>query len=209
MSRRIRVLLADDHRTVREGIRALLEPVLDIEVVGEAGTSGEALEMTARSAPDVVVLDISMPDQSGLSIVSQLATAHPHVRVLILTRHHDPLFVQQALAEGAAGYVLKQSPFSELRRAIGIVAMGASHVDARVVPRELAETFGAVHVSNREWDVLRRSAIGQGNKEIAAALGIAVKTVEVHKANAMRKLGLRDRAGLIRYASARGWLSEA
>jgi two-component system response regulator NreC len=208
----IRVLLAEDHGTVREGLRHLLEGVPEVEVVGDVADGVSAVQAAQATSPDVVVLDISMPHLSGLDAIGQIMTKRPRTRIVILTRHRDIPFVREALAAGAAGYVLKQSAFSELRAAISAVAQGRQYIDPLIPTVEVtspAGAPGAASVSGREWEVLRGAAIGQTNKEIGAALHIAVKTVEVHKANAMRKLGLRGRSALVRYAAAREWLREA
>ena len=212
MSPRIRVLLADDHGTVREGLRHLLETLPDIEVVGDVADGTSAVRAVRVTSPDVVVLDISMPNLSGLDAISQITTERPGTRVVILTRHRDLPFVREAMSAGASAYVLKQSPFSALRAAISTAMQGRQYIDplfsaGDVTPQ--AGPPGATAVSGREWEVLREAAIGHTNKEIAEALHIAVKTVEVHKANAMRKLGLHGRTALVRYAAAREWLREA
>jgi two-component system response regulator NreC len=212
MGPRVRVLIADDHGTVREGLRRLLESVPEIEVVGDVADGASAVHAVQATSPDVVVLDISMPQLSGLDAIGPITAERPRTRVVVLTRHRDLPFVREALAAGASGYVLKQSAFSELRAAISAVTQGRQYIDPLIPPVDVAPPAGspgAASVSGREWEVLRGAAIGQTNKEIAAALHIAVKTVEVHKANAMRKLGLRGRSALVRYAAAREWLREA
>ena len=208
----IRVLIADDHGTVREGLRRLLESAPEIEVVGDVADGVAAFEAVRALSPDVLVLDISMPNLSGLDVIGQIAADGLATRIVILTRHRDLPFVREALAGGASGYVLKQSPFSELRTAISTVSQGQQYIDPAIPSRDVPPVPGspsANAVSGREWQVLRGAAVGHSNKEIATALGIAVKTVEVHKANAMRKLGLRGRTALVRYAAAREWLREA
>ena len=212
MDCRIRVLIAEDHGTVREGLRRLLETTAEIDVVGDVADGVTACQAVRALSPDVVILDISMPHLSGLDAIGQIAAEGLATRVLILTRHRDLPFVREALAAGASGYVLKQSPFSELHTAISAVNQGQQYIDAAISPRDLPAPTGspgAPAVSGREWQVLRGAAVGNSNREIAADLGIAVKTVEVHKANAMRKLGLRGRTALVRYAAAREWLREA
>lgn len=212
MDRRIRVLIADDHETVREGLRRLLEGAPELDVVGDVGDGVSTCEAVRALVPDVVILDISMPNLSGLDVVGQIVVDGRPTRVVMLTRHRDLPFVREALAAGASGYVLKQSPFSELRTAIGTVSLGHQYIDPAIPSRDVsapAGSPGATAVSGREWQVLREAAVGHSNREIASSLGIAVKTVEVHKANAMRKLGLRGRTALVRYAAAREWLREA
>jgi DNA-binding NarL/FixJ family response regulator len=205
----IRVLLADDHETVREGLRLLIDAQSDMEVVGEAGDGRQAIERTAALKPDVVVLDLTMPDLSGLSAAGALT---PNAAVVALTRHDDDAYVQELLDAGAKGYVLKQSASTELLRAIRAAASGGRYLDpalpAPSQPRDPHRRAGTPMITAREKAVLRLMAVGHSNKDIATDLAISVKTVEVHKANAMRKLGLRGRIDVVRYASLNGWLRE-
>jgi DNA-binding NarL/FixJ family response regulator len=203
-------MLADDHETVREGLRALFATVPDVDVVEDVGDGESAIDRVRAVEPDLLVLDLSMPKAGGLSALRSIKRDKPNTAVVVLTRYRDPAFVREALASGASAYVLKQSPFSELQRAVASAARGGKYIDRRLLSmdgeyRRFDET---PDVSDRERDVLRRTALGQSNKEIAWDLRIAVKTVEVHKTHAMRKLDLRDRADLIRYATMHGWLRE-
>lgn len=210
--RPIRVLLAEDHETVRQGLRLLLQALPGVEVVAEAADAASALDCVRRDAPELVVLDISMPGAGGLSAIRGMLEMQPRTKVIVLTRHREPSFVRESLEAGAIGYVLKQSPFNELQLAIGAAIAGERHVDRQVAFGDSGwtpVTSGPLRVSDREWDVLQRTALGDSNRDVAQALQIAVKTVEVHKTNAMRKLGLHDRRELVRYAVARGWLREA
>ena len=209
MTQRIRVMLVDDHEAVRQGLRALFETVPEVEVVEDVGDAEAAVAGVRATAPDLVVLDLSMPKTGGLAAIRQIKAERPDTAIVVLTRHSDLAFVREALRNGASGYVLKQSPFGELRRATTLVGNGEQYVDSRLkdaFQEPARESTG--QISNRERDVLRRTALGQSNKEIATALGIAVKTVEVHKGNGMRKLDLPDRAALIRYAALQGWMAE-
>jgi len=209
MTQRIRVMLVDDHEAVRQGLRGLFETVPEVEVVEDVGDAEAAVAGVRASAPDLVVLDLSMPKTGGLAAIRQIKAERPDTAIVVLTRHSDLAFVREALRNGASGYVLKQSPFGELRRATVLVVNGEQYVDSRLkdaFQEPAPESTG--QISNRERDVLRRTALGQSNKEIATALGIAVKTVEVHKGNGMRKLDLPDRAALIRYAALQGWMAE-
>jgi DNA-binding NarL/FixJ family response regulator len=202
-------LLIEDHQTVREGLRALFATLPDVEVVAEAGDGESAVQHARDIKPDLVVLDLSLPKISGLAAIPMIKHGHPEAAIAILTRYRDPAFVRQAFAAGAAAYVLKQSPFSELRRAVECVAQGERYLDAHLIEHVVdlpSEKSG--ELSDREREVLRRTALGHSNKEISAGLAIAVKTVEVHKTRAMRKLGLRDRGDLIRYAVLHAWLRE-
>jgi DNA-binding NarL/FixJ family response regulator len=210
MKDHIRLLLAEDHETVRQGLRALFSTVPEVEVIDEAADAETAVTRVREMAPDLLVLDLSMPKAGGLGAIRAIRGEGLRTAIVVLTRHRDPAFVQEALAAGADAYVLKQSPFSELHSAVTHAARGERYIDRQLSARlrEQVPVDSYRRISNRESDVLRRAALGQGNKEIAAALGIAVKTVEVHKAQGMRKLGLRDRSDLVRFATLVGWLSE-
>ena len=212
--RRTRVLLVDDHETVRHGIRMVLEAQSDIEVVAEASNGRAAVEYSERYRPDVVVLDLSMPEMNGLAAAHAIKRCSPDTAIVAFTRHDDAAFVDELMKAGAAGYVLKQSPTTQLLNAVRAVAAGGEYLDTALVERTAPGTEGlereraAPHVSDREKHVLRLMAVGHSNKEIAAALDISVRTVEVHKANAMRKLKLRGRIDVVRYAILHGWLQE-
>lgn len=211
-SRRLRVLLADDHATVRQGLRALFESVPDVDVVQDVADGDAALEAIRALAPDLVVIDLSMRPTDGLTVLRRIQEARRQTKVIVLTRHRELAYAREAIAAGASGYVLKQSPFEELRRAVEAVARGEQHIDAGLQRAQtgLAQALEPVAVvTSRELEVLRRASMGQANKEIGRALDIAVKTVEVHKSNGMKKLGLRERSALIRYAARHGWLRDA
>lgn len=213
----IRVLLVDDHEAVRQGLAMLLNAVDAFEVVGEACDGHDVVEIARQVSPDVVVMDVAMPGVNGLSATRALRLAFPSVSVVALTRHSDDAYVQELLRAGASGYVLKQSSSSELVSAIRAVARGQHYLDSTLRER-LSAAFMRKHyltdappppsLSERETVVLRDIAWGYGNKEIAARLDLSVKTVEVHKANAMRKLGLHGRLDVVRYALLQGWLQE-
>jgi len=210
----IRVLLVEDHETVREGLRLLLDSQTDIEVVAEASNGRAAVEYSERLRPQVVVMDLSMPEMNGLAATHAIKQGCPETAVVALTRHDDAAFVDELRKAGASGYVLKQSPSGELLDAVRVAAIGGSYLDARLRTRETESNQNrdpgrrTPSVSEREKQVLRMMAVGHSNKEIAEALGITIKTVEVHKANAMRKLQLRGRIDVVRYAILHGWLQE-
>jgi DNA-binding NarL/FixJ family response regulator len=213
--KKIRVLIAEDHETVRQGLRALLGSRPDIEVVDEASNGRVAVDRVCALKPDIAVLDLSMPEMSGLAATREIKEHAPQVAVIAMTRHTEDAYVQELLSAGASGYVVKQSPVEELLKAIRAVAQGERYLDASLVARNAKaylSRYGTTHsrpaISEREASVLRLMAIGHSNKEIAAALDIAVKTVEVHKANAMRKLDLRGRIDVVKYAVMNGWLQE-
>jgi DNA-binding NarL/FixJ family response regulator len=212
---KIRIVLAEDHETVRQGLRALLSTRDDIDVVADVPNGRVALDRIRELKPRIAVLDLSMPDVNGLTATRAIKETMPEVEVIALTRHADDAYVQELLSAGAAGYVLKQSPVEELLKAIRTVARGERYLDASLVSRNTKAYLTRYSadqsrppITEREASVLRLMAIGHSNKEIATALDIAVKTVEVHKANAMRKLDLRGRIDVVRYAVLNGWLQE-
>jgi DNA-binding NarL/FixJ family response regulator len=207
-----RVLLADDHPVVLQGLRALLDGLPDFEVVAEAADGLDAVNTVLRTDVDLAILDVSMPRLTGVDAARQIKANRPDVSVLMLSMHDSEQYLFAALAAGASGYVLKQSPFDVLLSAIAATASGQQFVDpaiGTVPPRTIVERPSRVAASDREMSVLRLAATGKSNKDIASALNIAVKTVEVHKANAMRKLQLKDREELVQFAVMNGWLRDA
>jgi DNA-binding NarL/FixJ family response regulator len=216
VTRRLRILLAEDHETVRQGLKLLIDREPDLEVVDEASDGSRAIEIGQLPHIDVVVMDLSLPKTSGLVAARKLRDLRPHLPIVGLTRHADNTFLQELLRARASGYVLKQSPQSELFRAIRAAAGGRQYVDPALT-QHLAAPFdaqeqparqGPAGPTTREAEVLRHVAQGYSNKEIAARLSLSVKTIEVHKANGMRKLGLRGRIELMRYALHQGWLHD-
>jgi len=208
----IRVLLADDHETVREGLRLLVNAQTDMRVVGEAGDGLAAVERAGALKPDVIVLDLTMPGMSGLSAARALGHGSGSSAIVALTRHDDHAYVQELWDVGASAYVLKQSASTALLHAIRVAAGGGRYLDPALPPpqhpRDPRRRPSTPPITDREGAVLRLMAVGHSNKEIAAALNIAVKTVEVHKANAMRKLNLHGRTDVVRYAVLNGWLRD-
>jgi DNA-binding NarL/FixJ family response regulator len=213
----VRVFLADDHAVLREGLRALVNSQSDMECVGEAGDGRAAVEQVQKILPDVAVLDVSMPGLNGLEAAKRLKECCPEVRLLTLTRHRDDGYLQQLLKAGVSGYVLKQSASSVLLNAVRAVAAGHLFLDPAITGKVIGNYVGKSagrgpcapnELSERETEVLRLIAWGFSNKEIAARLDISVKTVEAHKANAMRKLDMRGRIDIVRYAILQGWMRE-
>lgn len=206
----IKVLIADDHRIVRAGIRSFLEGQGDIVVVGEAGDGEEAVALAGTLHPDVEILDISMPRVGGLEATRRIKAATPEVHVLMLTMHENERFFSEALAAGAEGYILKGADPEELLTAVRAAARGDAYLSAdqmrRVLadyrrwagPEQHASTLGAL--TPREHEVLALIADGRTGKEIAAQLSLSLNTVERHSTNIMNKLGLHRRAELIRFA---------
>ena len=203
----IRVLLADDHSLVRAGIRSLLGAMADVQVVAEASSGEEALELAAREQPDVVLMDIAMKGITGLDAAARMRERHPGVRVVILSMHSGEEYVMQALRAGAAGFLLKDAATGELELALRSVIRGESWFSP-AVSRQVVEGYvqrvggdaGPDVLTARQREVLRLVAGGKSTKEIAFALNLSVKTVETHRAQIMERLGIRDVAGLVRYA---------
>jgi two-component system, NarL family, response regulator NreC len=210
----LRILLADDHVTVRHGLKLLIDGQPDMKVVGEASDGEAAVQQALELKPDVVVMDISMPKMNGLVATRALKHAQPDAVIVTLTRHADDAYLQELLRAGVSGYVLKRSAPTELLHAIRGVAAGGQYLDSTLTARVTAgfTTRGgrtkksAAPLTDREAQVLRLIAAGYGNKEIAAQLALSPKTVEAHKANAMRKLELRGRIDIVKYAVLQGWL---
>jgi DNA-binding NarL/FixJ family response regulator len=207
----ITVFLADDHETVREGLRLLVNAQPDMRVIAEAGDGATTVQRACAMRPQVIVLDLAMPEMNGLEAAKALRESVPASAIVTLTRHSDRAFAQQLFATGAQGYVLKQSSSSELLKAIRSAAAGEMYIDPAL--REGDRNWNPLAgrpavITARETDVLRLMATGHSNKDIAAELHISVKTVEVHKANAMRKLKLSNRADVVRYAAVNGWLQD-
>lgn len=208
--RSLRVMLVDDHETVRQGLRLLFQSIPDVQIVHEALDGETALAAVRTVAPDLLVIDLSMPGVNGLTLMRRLQHLRGQAKIVVLSRHRESGYVREAFAAGARGYVLKQSPFDELRRAIEAVAAGRHHLDpALTAPTGHCVPVSDATVTAREQDILRRAALGHANKDIASSLEIAVKTVEAHKANGMRKLGLPNRQHLVRYAALQGWFEDA
>jgi DNA-binding NarL/FixJ family response regulator len=203
----IRVVLADDHALVRAGMRSLLNGMAQVQVVGEAASGEEALELAARERPDVVLMDIAMKGMSGLEAAARMREQHAAVRVVILSMHAGEEYVLQALRAGAVGYLLKDAATGELELALRSVMRGESWFSP-AVSRQVVEGYvqrvggeaAAEVLTARQREVLRLVAGGKSTKEIAYDLTLSVKTVETHRAQIMERLGIRDVAGLVRYA---------
>jgi two-component system response regulator NreC len=210
----IRVLIVDDHAVFRAGLRMLINAEADMEAVGEAGNARDAVFQARALKPDVVLLDVVMPDQSGLDIVPTLLHERPETKVLVLSMQDDPQYVRQAFANGANGYILKEAADTEVVTAIREVAAGNNYVHptvgARLMAAETAEARRADEdpLSDREREVLRLLALGHTNQEISAQLFISVRTAETHRAHIMQKLRLTSRAELVRYAIEQGVLEQ-
>jgi two-component system response regulator NreC len=209
--KKVKILLADDHQILRDGLRTLLNTQNDMEVVGEAETGRQAIEMSVAHCPDVLVMDVIMPELNGIEATCRLKKEQPGVKVLALSMHADRKFVTEMLRAGASGFLLKECAFRELAEAIRAIVAGKVYLSpsiSKVVVEEYLdflnedkECVSSGHVlSLREREVLQQIAEGKGNRDIAKSLHVSVKTVETHKYNIMRKLGLRSVAELTKYA---------
>jgi DNA-binding NarL/FixJ family response regulator len=216
--KKLRVLLADDHKIVRDGLRLLVNGQRDMQVVGEASNGREALRQARDLKPDVVVMDLSMPELNGLQATERLKAERPEMKVVALTVHEDPSYLVQLCKAGAVGYVLKRSAGDDLIHAIRTVAGGGLLLDPTLASKALTGRLGDMpnkdrlhtsELSEREKEVLILLAWGHSNKEIAGNLGLSTKTVETYRVRISEKLGLRSRTEIVRYALRQGWLDEA
>ncbi len=213
--KRITVLLAEDHMIVRQGLRLLIEADGDIEIIGEAKTGREAVQMTSTLRPEIVVMDIAMPLLNGLQATQQILKAFPAMKVLILSAHSDPEYVEQVVKAGAMGYLVKQSSGEIVAQAIRELQKGKTFFTPSIA-KHIKDGYqksptgiglqkkSAVELTSREAELLQLIAEGQANKQIASELGISIKTVEKHRQNLMEKLNIHDIAGLTRFAIAAG-----
>lgn len=207
-------MIVDDHAVVRKGLRLVLEAEEGLQPVGEAGSAREAVFQARSLKPDVIVLDVVMPGESGLDVLPTLKHEHPDVKVLVLSMQDDPQYVKQAFAAGASGYVLKEAADTEVVAAVREVARGGRYVHPELGARlaaaeaEAARRAAEDPLSEREREVLRLLALGHTNQEIAKQLYISVRTAETHRAHIMQKLRLQTRAELVGYALAHGLLTQ-
>jgi len=212
---KIRILLVDDHMVVRQGLRALLEAEPDLTVVGEADNGRQAVELTRKDLPDVVVMDIAMPILNGLEATRQILKDVPSAKVLVLSCYSDDEYVQQLTEAGVAGYLLKQTAAADLIKAVREARKGNAYFSPTISRRLLEHYRRAFRkgrplrqtsnvLTSRESEVLQLIAEGKANKQIAAELGLSIKTVEKHRQQVMNKLNLHDVAGLTRYALSKG-----
>lgn len=204
----IRILIADDHAVVRSGLRSLLSGDADLDVIGEATDGTEVMQLAGRLQPDLILLDITMPHESGIRIAKRLKEEHPGIKVLFLTMHEDEGLLHEALRTGAAGYVIKRAEESEILRAIHAASRGDIYVHPAMTRALLQQPVTTEHrrsapanpLTRREIDVLRLLAKGNTNRQIALHLALSMRTVENHRANLMGKLGVASRVELVNYA---------
>jgi DNA-binding NarL/FixJ family response regulator len=205
----IRVLLADDHAMVRKGFRLILEAQPDMEIAGEAGNGREAVELAEKLHPDVVVMDVAMPELNGIEATRRLAASSPHTRVLALSMHKDSVYVREILRAGARGYLLKDSIDTDLIGAVRAVAKGDGYISPGVSDAVLSDYRRHVTdpldlLTSREREVLQMIAESKTNKEIAVALNLSVYTIDAHRGKIMEKLNLHSTGELVRFAVRHG-----
>lgn len=218
MTDKIQILLAEDHQTVREGIKMIINAEEDMIVIGEAGNGREIIRLAEKLSPDVILMDISMPELNGLVATAKLKRTQPEIKILTLTRHTDNAYLQELLQAGVNGYLLKQSASTELLRAIRAVSNGGSYLDPEITGKVLAgyaenkiKLRGEIRgekLTERESEILRHIALGYSNREIAEKMDISIKTVEAHKANSLKKLDMTSRREIMSYAILQGWMQE-
>lgn len=213
---RLRILVVDDHPAFRAGVVKLLSDEEHLEVVGETSSGRDAIQLTAQLSPNLVLLDVALPDLSGAEVARRIVAALPKVKVLALSLHEDVSSVRALLDAGAAGYVCKRSAGEQLLQAVEVIAAGGTHVDpvvarsiAREQPSAARRACSPAKLSEREAEVLRLVASGHTAKEIASTLRLSPRTLETYKARGMSKLSLRTRADLIQFAIRGGWLRDS
>ena len=209
----IRVLLVDDHKIVREGIRSLLEKQSDIEVIAEAGDGRTALRKAQEMSPDIVIMDVAMPEQNGIETTRQIIAKNPNIKVIVLSMYSNKRFIEEMLSAGASGYLLKECVFEELVHAIQNVASGGSYLSSEAVDLVVKGYFHQLDKSKlsafsvlttREREVLQFLTEGKTTKDIAGILCLSIKTIETHRQKLMAKLDIHNLAGLIKYALREG-----
>ncbi len=211
-----RIVLADDHPILLAGIRMLIGQADDLELVGQAMSGPQALDLIAATRPDIAIIDIALPQMNGIALARQIGETHPSVAVIVLTLHEDRSYLAQALAAGARGYVLKKSTAECLIHAIRGVLVGGLYVDpamaSHVLPaagRKHSRPAGSGELTEREAEVLRLVAAGLTTREIATRLDLSAKSVETYKARGAAKVGVKTRSEIVRYAAAQGWFAGA
>ncbi|MDI3275521.1 response regulator [Pseudomonas sp. MDT1-16] len=203
----IRVALVDDHALVRDGIKALLAVMAPLEVVGEAESGAQAIEMVGRCQPDLLLVDISLRDMNGLELTRVLRSQYPSLKVLVLSMYDNNEYVSESVRAGASGYVLKNSPSREIIAAIEAIASGGTFYSAEIAQRLIADKGTDNELTPRESQVLYKMAQGLNNKEMARELDISVRTVETHRLSIRRKLNIDKPAALVKYAIDHGIIS--
>lgn len=210
----IRIVIADDHAIVREGLKRIVSGAGDLELVAEAADGTEVMQRVREQEFDVLVLDLSMPGRSGMELIKLVKAEKPKLKILVLSMHQEMQYAVRAIKSGASGYLTKESAPAQLEQAIRKIAGGGAYISAEVAEQlalgAMPGAQAAPHegLSDREFDVLRRLAAGQSVSDIATALNVSVKTVSTHKANGMAKMGLQNQSELVRYALKHGLIEE-
>lgn len=211
----IRLVLADDHALVREGLKRIVAEVPDLQVVGEAGDGTQVMQRVREIEFDVLVLDLSMPGRSGMELIKLVKAEKPRLRILVLSMHQETQYAVRAIKSGASGYLTKESAPAQLEQALRKIAAGGAYISAEVAEQLALGAMpgagvGAPHetLSDREFQVMQKLAAGESVTDIAAALNLSVKTVSTHKANLMAKLGLANATELVRYALKHGLIDD-
>lgn len=210
----IRLVIADDHAIVREGLKRIVGEATDLQVVAEAADGTQVMERVRGHEFEVLVLDLSMPGRSGMELIKLVKAEKPRLRILVLSMHQETQYAVRAIKSGASGYLTKESAPEQLVQALRKIAAGGAYISAEVAEQlalgAMPGAVGAPHESltDREFDVIRRLAAGASVSDIAAALNLSVKTVSTHKANGMAKLGLSNQSELVRYALRHGLIEE-
>ena len=212
----VKIILADDHRIMREGLRALLEQQSGMEIIAEAEDGRTTVDLAHELKPDVVVIDISMPDLNGIDATRQIISASPHIKVIALSMHSDRKFVREMLSAGASGYLLKDSAFEELGTALAAVLNNQTYLSPKIADTVVRDYLGKIDttesrtspsLTHREREVLQLLAEGRTTKEIASKLCVSIKTIETHRKQIMEKVGLNSVAELTKYAIREGLTS--
>jgi len=203
----IRLILVDDHQLVRDGLRARLSDVPEISIVGEAGNAQDALVLAAQLCPDLMLIDVRLPDISGIELTAKLVDLVPNTRIMILSMYDNREYVLSALRAGACGYVLKDAPSGEIISAIKSVASGGNYFSSAVATAIANIGDTSTLLTDREREVLIHLAQGEVNKSTAKKLGVSVRTIEAHRLNLRRKLNIDSAAGLTKYALEQGWIT--
>jgi len=202
----IKIILTDDHDIVRDGLRRILETDNDLKVIGEAGTGREAISLCNRIKADVLLLDLGLPDVDGLEVTKQITVSHPDIKVLILTMHDDEEYAERVMKAGASGYVLKSSSPIELPDIVRKIAFGGIYVQPSISEKTALKKYRKIEgdpvskLSDREYQIMKRTAMGMKQKDIAGELNISISTVATHKRHLMRKLGLKKNTDIVRFA---------
>lgn len=218
MGDKIKILIAEDHGMVREGIKMIIESQDDMEIVGEAGDGRTTVELARKQLPDIILMDIAMPKLNGLKAAAVIKRILPDIKILILTRHTDDAYLQELLKAGVSGYALKQTVSTELIRAIRLIANGNNYIDPAMTDKlfdnyksqrnKLRDDVSSKSLTKRELEIIRYVALGYSNQEIADKINVSIKTVELHKSKALKKLNFSSRREIISYAILQGWIHE-